>query len=132
MTPRILIVDDDPMVLKSVVRMVSAYLPETGIETSNCVENACNKITDEDAPYFDTVITDYDMPDGKGTAVAQTAKFARNETWVSLMSGGNPKITADIDAFVPKPLLVSALRDMLGPKIYDARHAALMEANNAR
>ena len=130
MNPRILIVDDDELVRKAVVRMVRAYLPDAVIETADNVANGkiCLAVS---GAHYDAMITDYDMPDGKGIELAWAAKGISPKTWVCLMSGGAPDlIGADsiyVDFFVAKPLPVAVLRKMLGQKIYDERQKELEE-----
>jgi PAS domain S-box-containing protein len=116
---RILLIDDDPMVLKSLHDalegdghvVVSINGGRAGIEAFNA---ACN--ADE---RFDAVVTDLGMPHVDGRKVAEAVKLAGEMTPVILLTGWGQRLVADgeipanVDRVLSKPPKLSEVRAAL-------------------
>ena len=113
---RILVVDDDPIVLKSLRETLEndghsvtiAAGGESGIAAARAAK-------DSGAP-FDIVITDLGMPHVDGTAVAAAIKSATPKVHVVLLTGWGNRMLADqrlppnVDRVLSKPPRLAALR----------------------
>ena len=93
-TIRILIVDDDPPVLRAHARVVSGLnkiFEQNGLALSVVVQpilggpNAIKEINDSEP--FDLIITDYHMPKATGLDVLRAAKKKDTRTKVLIFSG---------------------------------------------
>lgn len=118
---RVLLVDDDPMVLLSLTNMValdghhadSAASGQTGVEA---VRRALAQ-----GQGYDVVITDLGMPHMDGREVARLVKQASPATRVILLTGwGSGAGTGDgaggqVDAILAKPPRLAQLREALSP-----------------
>ncbi len=118
---RVLLVDDDPMVLLALANMVeldghhvdSAASGEIGVQL---FERALAQ-----GPGYDAVITDLGMPHMDGREVARRVKQARPATRVILLTGwGSGAGAGDetggrVDAFLAKPPRLAQLREALCP-----------------
>jgi len=115
---RVLLVDDDPMVLLSLTNMVqldghhvdSAPSGETGIE-------AFRRALAQGQGY-DAVITDLGMPHMDGREVARLVKQASPSTRVVLLTGwggGAGDAAGQMDGILAKPLRLAQLRQALSP-----------------
>lgn len=97
---RILCVDDD----KNVLRLTKVFLEREGHEVQAVTDplKAIELIRQE---YFDLVITDYDMPECTGEAVAAAAKEADPARPVIMMSGSvvEGQMPAGVDRLLRKP-----------------------------
>jgi signal transduction histidine kinase/CheY-like chemotaxis protein len=116
---RILIVDDDPIILRSLRDIlekdghvvVAADGGQVGIDTFRAVVVASER--------FDLVITDLGMPHVDGRQVARAVKSASPSTPVLLLTGWGNRILADgdvpseVDRLLAKPPRLRDLRDAL-------------------
>jgi CheY-like chemotaxis protein len=115
----ILIVDDDPTVLKSLYdtlesdghKVVGANSGQSGIETFLSAN--------ENKDPFDIVITDLGMPYIDGRRVAAAVKLASPTTPVIMLTGWGKRLTADgdipphVDRVLNKPPKLRELRQAL-------------------
>ncbi len=101
---KILIVDDDPMVIKSCIRILDAEGHE--IHTADTVEKG-ETLLDESA--FDLLITDIKMPGQDGFEMIRRSVQLRPEMPILVMSGYlMPEIVDEgrrlgVNHFIPKP-----------------------------
>ncbi len=104
---RILLVDDEPMILKLGQRMLErqGYVVETRASGADALE--CFK---HDPERFDLVVTDMTMPGMRGDRLAQEMMTVRDDIPVILSTGYSKQISEEkaeelgIRAFVMKPL----------------------------
>lgn len=117
---RVLLVDDDPMVLLSLANMVeldghhvdSAASGRVGVET---FERALAQ-----GQGYDAVITDLGMPHMDGREVARLVKQASPATRVILLTGwgsgaGTGDGAGEVDGILAKPPRMAQLREALSP-----------------
>ncbi|HCL81443.1 MAG TPA: Fis family transcriptional regulator, partial [Nitrospiraceae bacterium] len=113
--PAILIVDDEEIVRKSCVRILS---PEGyALETAKNADDALKKLDDK---TFDLVLTDLVMPDITGIDLLKKIKEDRPETEVIIITGYGTVKTA-VDAlkygaydYIEKPFTPDALVNAVG------------------
>jgi DNA-binding NtrC family response regulator len=75
--PRILVVDDDPSVIRGLWRMLRNCRPELQINTAGSVSQALEALAELS---YDAVITDLDMPGGSGEVVLEILASHHPET----------------------------------------------------
>jgi len=112
---RILIVDDDPVILKLVARMAASLgygptIAEDGVDALNYLTKA----------HYDLVITDYDMPFIDGYQLADQIKEKHFGTRVIIMTGHCEKEVEDlldgsgiVDGLLLKPFNLKALKEKI-------------------
>jgi two-component system, NtrC family, response regulator PilR len=113
---KILVVDDEPIVLRSCARILAGYevhLARSGPEGLERLK----------AERFDLVLTDLKMPGVSGLEILREARRARPGTRVVLMTGFGAEVAKeevgelDPDSIVPKPFtpeeLLEAVRKTL-------------------
>ncbi|MCC7381350.1 MAG: EAL domain-containing response regulator [Deltaproteobacteria bacterium] len=116
MKPRVLLVDDDGMILRSLGRMLrqAGYDVRTAADSSEAL-----RVFASEGP--DVVLSDLSMPEGDGIALLRAVRLADGSVPVILMSGA-PTLDATIEAvnlhadrFLTKPVardvLLSALEE---------------------
>lgn len=117
---RILIVDDNPDILKLVSRMAKClgYHPTTA-------ENAVDALFYLTKAHFDLVITDYDMPFMDGYQLADQIKEKHFGTRVIIMTGHCEREVSDIldgsgivDGLLLKPFSLEAMKEKIEIVIY--------------
>ncbi len=116
---RVLVIDDDPMLLKS----LRDILESDGhvVATSTGGQDGINQFVDARAAEepFDVVITDLGMPYVDGRKVATAVKAAAPETPVLLLTGWGHRLLADgdlpaeVDRVLSKPPKLRELREAL-------------------
>jgi two-component system, cell cycle sensor histidine kinase and response regulator CckA len=113
---RILIIDDN----KDILDVLKKGLEYLGYEiTAETNSLAALKRFEKDYSNFDIVITDYMMPDLKGTELAASLKKIRKSIGVILMTGfmeENEKSINDsevIDEYISKPIEISELSHLI-------------------
>ncbi len=111
-TPRILIVDDDPMVLG----MVSKMMQRIGYQTTTAMDGLMALNFLKKGPY-DLVITDYNMPFIDGYELADQIKETHFGTKVIVMTGNCDEDVLDmlkasniIDGFLLKPFNIKMIK----------------------
>jgi PAS domain S-box-containing protein len=114
---RVLVVDDEPMVLKSVSRLLRRLVPE--IATAPDGEEAL-RLMEEGGP-FDAVLVDFSMPDMDGGEVTREVKRRWPEVPVLIMSGyvRSPDDVSAADGVIAKPFSGKELRDSVRPFLMD-------------
>jgi CheY-like chemotaxis protein len=112
---RVLVVDDDPNILKMVAKMAACL----GYRTATCQE-AVDALSCLRKTYFKLVITDYDMPFMDGLELAGQIKKKYFSTRVILMSGHGPGTIRDrvagsngIDGLLFKPFNLQSLKESI-------------------
>jgi two-component system response regulator PilR (NtrC family) len=75
--PRILLVDDDPSVIRALSRLLRGCRPNFQINTAGSAWQALSAL---DELSYDVVITDLQMPDGSGKAVLEALVARHPET----------------------------------------------------
>jgi len=112
---RILIVDDNPDILKLVSKMVTvlgyrAIIAEDGVDALDCLTRG----------HYDLVITDYDMPFIDGYQLADQIKEKHFGTKVIIMTGHSESDVADlldgsgiVDGLLLKPFNLKALKEKI-------------------
>ena len=100
--PTVLIVDDNPQVIKVVRSHVKAMRPDALVITAKQGRSALQIVSLLD---IDLIITDFEMPIMDGVKLSEEVKKHRPTLTVILTSGrGEPK-NHKADAFVKKPIL---------------------------
>ncbi len=82
--PRVLVVDDDPRVLKSLERLLEA---ECDVR---CVESPAEALSLATSGSFDIILTDYKMPQMTGTEFAHAVKERVSPAPSIIMLTGTP------------------------------------------
>jgi DNA-binding response OmpR family regulator len=109
--PRILLVDDEPMVLRSLARALRV----TGVDIVTADDaGAARALVEEQA--FDAVLCDVSMPRESGLTFARFVRDRRPDLPIMLMTGA-PEPETELEGFelgvlelLPKPLDVARLR----------------------
>ena len=113
-TERVLLVDDDALVLETVVDMLHELGYQVRSEASGAAAQAA---FEADPQAFDLVITDMTMPGMTGDVLAKWLKSRRPDLPVLVYSGyTEEQIPEDtrlraIDGFLPKPLFLGTLSE---------------------
>lgn len=112
---RVLVVDDDPIILKMVANMAACLGYRTAICRASVDALSCLRKT-----YFKLVITDYDMPFMDGLELADQIKKEYFNTRVILMSGHSPATIREmvagsnlIDGLLFKPFNLQSLKERI-------------------
>ena len=115
-TGRVLVIDDDPILVKLLVEMLSIMGYEAESNTSS---KDGLKIFKDSPDEFDLVITDMTMPEMNGDALAREILSIRNNIPIILCSGFNEQISQaqakeiGITEFIMKPINMKALSSVL-------------------
>jgi len=127
--PRLLLVDDDPVVLRAVRRLLLAAHPRWEIDTVEGVELALKLLEERD---HDLVVTDLQMPELDGLALLERLKTER--PWVTRVIHSShveslaAEAAAVAHAVIPKPCssetLLQALEQALDEKQWLVRDSA--------
>lgn len=121
---RILVVDDNDTVNRLLKKGLQFYGFHVTTETSSI--NAY-KLFKANPGAFDLMITDYMMPDQKGTELAKKVRKLRKDLGIILMTGfmDESQVTLAtnkaIDAYILKPIEIARLSDAI-LKVYEKRH----------
>jgi CheY-like chemotaxis protein len=114
-TGRILVVDDDPGILKLVVKMAE----HLGFRPASAVD-AMDAIYHLGKTRFDMVITDYEMPLMDGFQLADVIKRKYYGTRVIIMTGHCERTVADmmegsdvVDGLLVKPFNLAAMKEKI-------------------
>ncbi len=109
--PRVLIVDDDELVLRSLSRALSV----AGMNVT-AISDPCQAMSAVTAETFDAVLCDIRMPQMSGLTLAQYVRSAYPDLPIMLMTG-NPQLESAIECvhigvqeYLPKPIDASKLR----------------------
>jgi len=112
---QVLVVDDDPIILKMVAKMAACL----GYRTAICQE-AMDSLSCLSKANFKLVITDYDMPFMDGLELADQIKKRYFNTRVIMMSGHSPETIRDrldgsnlIDGLLFKPFNLQSLKESI-------------------
>ncbi len=116
---RVLCIDDDELVLESIKDCLKHYGHRVGVASGgkSGIEAFCTALQ-KNEPY-DVVITDMNMPEVGGYAVAQMVKTESPDTPVILMTGAantmmdSGSLSASVDTVVNKPPQMRELSDLL-------------------
>ncbi len=121
---RVLIVDDEP----KLVRFLAASLKKLGqeyiIETADNGDEALARLERE---HYDLILTDYVMPDFNGLDLARSVRLMSPETQVVLMTAHNTRELQEevewmkMDGFINKPFSVKEIRELVRRSIEDLR-----------
>ena len=104
---KVLLVDDEKVIHSLLTEVLTVH--GFDLHSAFSVSEAKRLIQSE---IYDIVITDYRMPDGKGTEVVTFIKNNRTDTKILGISGNESKeifYAAGVDGFVAKPFMVSTL-----------------------
>jgi PAS domain S-box-containing protein len=100
---RVLVVDDEPVLRRSLCRMLEAAGHVT-VEAASGNRALALLAAGE---HFEVVVCDVRMPDGDGPSTAREFRARSPSTWIVLMSGfqdgGEGEARACSDVFLPKP-----------------------------
>jgi CheY-like chemotaxis protein len=110
--PRLLVVDDDPLLRNSVDQFLSArgwqvVTVESGEAALKCVA---------DTPDFAAILVDFNMPDMNGNETIRKLRQVGCTSPAILCSGdssANALVDPQFDAFAPKPFQYQALTELL-------------------
>ena len=106
---RVLVVDDEPMIRRTVVRM----LTEAGVEIAEAASGGEVIARHRAGERYDVVLSDVRMPGGDGPTAARDVRARAPATRIVLMSGHAGALDLDepglIDAFLPKPFTFEQL-----------------------
>lgn len=112
---RALLADDEEGV-RQVLRML---LESLGLEVTEAI-NGRQALEFYRREKFDVVVTDYNMPEKRGDALAQEIKVLNPQQRVVMISGfagrilHHGKLPACIDVLVPKPCTLKELAQAIG------------------
>ncbi|MGH7992173.1 MAG: response regulator [Limisphaerales bacterium] len=115
----VLCVDDDEMVLESMKDFLGHFGHRVGMAPGGTRGIEMFRTALLQGEPYDMVITDMNMPDVNGYAVAQRIKVESSDTPVILMTGaGNTTrdgglLSASVDVVVNKPVRMQELNDLL-------------------
>jgi DNA-binding NtrC family response regulator len=108
--PTILVVDDDPMCLKAMVRALSG---ECRVVTADGIFEAVARVSTED---IEAILSDYEMPFGDGLQVISSLRSMGHDVPAAIVTGAyeNVKLrealqAGVIDEVVDKPFAAEAL-----------------------
>ena len=114
---RILIVDDDAMILRLLQISIDRLFPECQIVAAVNGTAALAKLRQQP---FDLILTDYDMPGMNGLDLAQAARQISADIPIVLMTGRyscreiQTRVgSANLAGFLAKPFAVLQLREIL-------------------
>lgn len=129
---RVLLVDDDPLILKGLYRTILSQWPEWSIVTSDSGEMAVGLMS---RMSFDLVITDMQMPGMDGSTVLKMAKELQPEAVRVVLSGHAPMLRlieseGFYHRFLMKPIEPSRLLDILASLSLDTSEASLSSARS--
>lgn len=114
--PRILAIDDDPIVLMSLRNMLELDGAEVEVAAGGQIGVDAFERSLQDGVAYDVVVTDFGMPQMDGREVARRIKELRPETVVVLLSGWGSHLDmrddwqAYVDKLLSKPPRLSELR----------------------
>lgn len=122
----VLVVDDDQVILEITLLFLKMFFKDTSVMEAANVKEA--DVILKSLKSLDLLITDFDLPDGKGAEIISVAKSKHPEIKALLMSGLIYNLEGDsargADAVISKPFpakkLVEKLRG-LGFSIDDPR-----------
>jgi CheY-like chemotaxis protein len=115
----VLCVDDDEMILESMKDFLGHFGHRVGGAPGGARAIEMFRTALLQGEPYDVVITDMNMPDVSGYAVAQMIKVESSDTPVILMTGaGNTTrdggaLSASVDVVVNKPVRMQELNDLL-------------------
>jgi two-component system response regulator HydG len=92
---RVLVIDDEPIVLQSVARLLgrAGYT----VRTVDCGEKAFALLNDKGEPPPDVVLTDLHLPDASGVDIV-SATLAQHPTAAAIVMTGRATISSVVDA----------------------------------
>jgi CheY-like chemotaxis protein len=121
--PRVLIVDDEPQLRKSLARALSR---DAVVETAASMREALDHL--RSGAQFDVILSDVMMPDGSGMDLhdAIKAEFPERVRGLVFMSGGiSPALEARMallsNRLIEKPVDVATLRALLSSLVREGR-----------
>jgi len=115
-TERVLVVDDDRLVLDSVVAMLSQLGYQVQAQTNAAAALAA---FESDPQAFDLVLTDMTMPGMTGDVLAERLKRCRPDIPVILTSGFNDErnqgdaMVQAVDGYLAKPIFLETLSEVV-------------------
>jgi two-component system response regulator PilR (NtrC family) len=124
--PRILLVDDDPTVVRGLWRILRRYRPQFQINTAGSASQALTALADL---TYDVVITDLQMPGGGGQVVLE-ALAARHPETVRVVHSSQLEL-ADTDPIRALAHVVIA-KTTSESQLLDAVDLALQRAESQR
>ena len=109
--PRILLVDDDPGVIRGLWRLLRQLRPDFAVNTASCAAQAIAALS---MHSYDVVLTDLHMPGGSGHSVLRALLESYPETarivHSSQLESGDPSELGQLaHAVLAKPATESAL-----------------------
>ena len=109
--PRLMVVDDDPVVLKFLIDVLA---PGYHLFTANNGAEVLQQLKDFKG-QVDLLLTDFEMPGLNGIELATQVTKERPEIKVLLMSGftGGMLVLNEGWHYLPKPFIASALRALV-------------------
>jgi CheY-like chemotaxis protein len=127
---RILLVDDDPTLLRALARMLLLLRPTWEISFA---DNGLHALTLLARQRFDALVTDLEMPelDGPGLLRAAAAAYPETARVVHSSHAGTarPDVVQLADAILTKPVptevLVTTLEDVMGTSSWGGRASAV-------
>ncbi|MDX2051453.1 MAG: response regulator [Polyangiaceae bacterium] len=112
--PQILAVDDDPLILRTLQRVLKATRPNWNITAAPSAATALQQLG---VQHFDVLLTDLDMPGMRGEALLEAALAVHpNLTCVvhsGQIEGLNPALRSKLAGIVGKPATMIELGEAL-------------------
>ena len=133
MAARILIVDDDPVVLEALADMLSLRMKDAIVETAGAGSTALERVQDTD---YDVIVSDIKMPGMDGLTLMKHIKAIRPALPVLLMTGhgdhefGVKALAAGAYTFMQKPVDRDFLIAWLARAIHERRLSREVEDKN--
>lgn len=105
---KILIVDDDPDIIKMLSHLIHYLKPKSKIYAANTQKKALELLNSHN---FDLVISDYELVDGKGTKIIMHPN--NNGKKIGMSGQDRPKYKEICDVFLQKPFGLNDLKKHL-------------------
>ncbi len=104
---KILIVDDEPMLLDVLSKVLKHHFPGCALDAASDVKSAAAAIKER---QYDLVVSDRNMPDGKGTSLIPLVRERSKSTAFVLISSQPQAAPEGEDVFIQKPFTLDAIR----------------------
>ncbi len=125
-SPKLLAVDDDPLVLRTLQRMLKATRPTWAITGAPDAPTALRLLGSE---HFDVLLTDLDMPGMRGEELLETALGIDPALTCVVHSGQievlKPALRSKLSGVLGKPATMSELSEALDNSVAASRRGRL-------
>ena len=116
---RVLLVDDDPLILDSIAEVLSFDGHDVAVASSGRAALDCFSAALDTSAPFEVVVTDLGMPNVNGIQVANEVRALYGTVRIILLTGWGerareePQFPETVDRLLGKPVRIEELRDAL-------------------